>query len=238
MKNSKKFLSSILAVAMLASMSVSSFAAETPGEIQVADNAAVFTDAGSEVTINGKVKAPKMKVSLPASTAVDGLLLNPYGVQVDGAAAPQVISAAVGIENYSDVPVDVFVKNVKATPDAGGKLVVSTKAPTAKDTEKNVYLVLRSGATKDAIKPLTEVKLTAGSETKVGDVVIGTDDLKTKVLIAQGLAAGNGSTTKGGECFTKIVGQMASNPTDIYVDADKISVTTVYQVRPSTTPAK
>lgn len=243
MKNSKKFLSSILAVAMLASMSVSSFAVdETPGDLTV-DNTAntdVLSESGSAVTVNGKVKAPIMKVLLPATAAKDGLLLNPYKVQVDGKEAPQVLSAAIPIDNYSSVPVDVFVKNVTATSDTanGGELVISAKAPTAKDTDKNVYLVLRTAATAGDIKTLEEGKLVAGSETKAGDIVIGTADLKNKILVAQGLAAGDGTNTKGGSCVSKIVGQMASNPTKIYTDKDKITVSTVYMVRPSTAPTK
>lgn len=67
MKNSKRFLSSILAVAMLASMSLSSFAADTPTDPSATDNTDVFTENGATVSVTGKVKAPTMKVSLPAS---------------------------------------------------------------------------------------------------------------------------------------------------------------------------
>lgn len=225
MKNSKRFLSNVLAVAMLASMSLSSFAADTPTDPSATDNTDVFTENGATVSVTGKVKAPTMKVSLPGATVTDGILLNPYKMQVDGQEGPQVLSAALPIENKSDVAVDVFVKSSIAT--GGGDLKIVAKAPAATDTDKNAYLVLRTAATKADIKPLdaSTGKFVAGTATKKGDVLIGTAAQKTSTAIAT-LEA----TT--GKCAVQVVGQLSPNPTSVYTSADTVTVDTIFVVKP------
>lgn len=239
MLKSKKLLSSLLAISMLASMSLSSFAAneapQDPNSSAVTDDGAgSLTDTGHTVTSDGTVKVPAVKVKLPSSKA--DILLNPYSVTVDTNITDQVISAGYEIENLSLTDVNVFVKDAVATSADPSKLVVSTKEPTAKDTAKNVYLVLRSADAKANVPDLATEKVTAATATKAGDVVIGGTSLKAPVLLTQ-LAKSTDNGNSGGKCYAKILGKMASAPTDPYTTDDKVTVTTTYVIKPTTIPA-
>lgn len=238
MLKSKKLLSSLLAISMLASMSLSSFAADAPQDPSSSavtdDGAGSLTDTGHTVTSDGTVKVPAVKVKLPSSKA--DILLNPYSVTVDTNITDQVISAGYEIENLSLTDVNVFVKDAVATSADPSKLVVSTKEPTAKDTAKNVYLVLRSADAKANVPDLATEKVTAATATKAGDVVIGGTSLKAPVLLTQ-LAKSTDNGNSGGKCYAKILGKMASAPTDPYTTDDKVTVTTTYVIKPTTIPA-
>lgn len=235
MLKSKKLLSSLLAISMLASMSLSSFAADAPQDPSsgaVTDTSGSLTDTGHTVTSEGTVKVPAVKVKLPSDKA--NILLNPYSVTVDTNITDQVISAGYEITNLSLTDVNVFVKDAVAT--SAGKLTVSTKVPTAKDTAKNVYLVLRSADAKANVESLDTKPATAATAVKAGDVVIGATSLKAPVLLTQ-LAKSADGTADGGKCYAKILGKMANAPTEPYTADDKVTITTTYVIKPTTIPA-
>lgn len=235
MLKSKKLLSSLLAISMLASMSLSSFAADAPtdpGSTAITDSAGSLTDTGHTVTSNGTVKIPAVKVKLPSADA--NILLNPYSVTVDSSITDQVISAGYEIENLSLTDVNVFVKDAVAV--TAGKLTVSTKVPTAKDTAKNVYLVLRSADEKANVESLDARPVSAATAVKAGDVVIGATALKAPVLLTQ-LAKSTDNGSSGGKCYATILGKMANAPTEPYTADDKVTITTTYVIKPTTIPA-
>lgn len=245
MKKTSKLLSGCLAIAMLASMSLSSFAATpnvgTPGEQSAAD----LGTTGTNVTINGTVKTPAVKVKLPATMDI---WYNPYGLEVDTGVNDQVLTAGLTIENLSDADVAIYAKSLKATlpttTTKGAEVKLLTKAPTAADTTKSAMLVMRTivgdaaAPDPDTIsKDLTTIK--AATATTEGDIVISTADLKSEVLLAKlEKVAANGKATFKGTCVTKVVGAMTQAPTYPWTDEDKIDLTATFTVKPTTIPTK
>lgn len=244
MKKTSRLLSSFLAVAMLASMSLSSFAAGPSvgtGEEKDTD----LDTTGTGVTMTGTVKTPTVKVKLPATMDI---WYNPYGLEVDTGIKDQVLTAGLTIENLSDTDVAVYTKTIKATlpttTTKGAEVKLLTKAPTAADTTKSAMLVLRT-VVGDAAAPdastiptdLTTIK--AATATTAGDIVIGTADLKAEVLLAKLEKAGaNGKATFKGTCVTKIVGAMTQAPTYPWTADDNIDVAATFTVKPTTIPTK
>lgn len=250
MKKTSRLLSSLLAVAMLASMSVSSFAANLPvntGDKTVEDGAsgADLSGTGTDVTVNGTVKTPTVKVKLPATMEI---WYNPYGLEVDTGISDQVLTTGLKIENLSNTDVAVYAKNIKATlpttSEKGKEVKLLTKAPTDADVTKSAFLVLRAAVGTDSTAPTDAdvskdlTKITAATATVAGDVVIGTADLKSEVLLAKLEKANGSSATNKGTCVAKIVGAMTKAPTYPWGADDKIDVAATFTVKATTIATK
>lgn len=231
-----KLLSSLLAISMLASMSLSSFAATIPSDDTAATVDSGLSDTGTTVNTTGTIETPAVKVKLPATANV---LLNPYGLTISGK-TDQIFAAGIKIENLTQADVAVYVKDAKATPV--GALKLATKVPTATDATNSAYLVLRtavgtsSGAASAAdIKDIDTQAVVAASATKEGDVVIGTADLKSEVLVAKLKKSANGTTAENdGTCYSKIVGKMTTAPANPWTASDGVTIATVFTVKPTT----
>lgn len=233
-----KLLSSLLAISMLASMSLSSFAAAPtpPSDVTGTEITNGLSDTGTTVNTTGTISTPDVKVKLPASADV---LLNPYGLTISGK-TDQIFAAGIKIENLTQADVAVYVKDAKATPV--GALKLATKVPTATDTTNSAYLVLRtavgtsSGAASAAdIKDIDTQAVGAATATKEGDVVITTAGLKSEVLVAKLKKSSNGSSAENeGTCYSKIIGKMTTAPTTPWTASDGVTIATVFTVKPTT----
>lgn len=249
MKKTSKLLSGCLAIAMLASMSLSSFAAGpgtgTAADVEDGKNSVDLANAGTKITITGTVKTPAVKIKLPATMDI---WYNPYGLDVDSnGLTDQIVTADLKIQNLSDTDVAIYAKSLKATPPTtttkGAEVKLLTKAPTAADTTKSAMLVMRT-VVGDAAAPdpdtiskdVTTIK--AATATTEGDIVISATDLKAEVLVAKLEKANSGSATNKGTCITKIVGAMTQAPTYPWTADDKIDVEAIFTVKPTTIPTK
>lgn len=231
-----KLLSSLLAISMLASMSLSSFAATPPSDQTGTEASTDLPTTGTTVNTTGTIETPAVKVKLPATADV---LLNPYGLTINSK-TDQIFAAGIKIENLTQADVAVYVKTVKGTPS--GNLKLATKAPTATDTTNSAYLVLRTAVGTSAaaptaadIKDIDTQAVVAASATKEGDVVIGTADLKSEVLVAKLKKSANGSTAENdGTCYSKIVGKMTTAPANPWTASDGVTIATTFTVKPTT----
>lgn len=161
----KKLLSLIMAVAMIASLAVPALAT-TPQTVTTPTDG-VLT---AQTRVDGVVRTPVLKVTLPGTTAANKIILNPYELKLftsatsgggigtasgggkvasgddllasaTGKVSPQVITVPLELKSESDVPLMV---GVKATAEVEGevKLSAQTVDQSLVGTDKNVFLYL------------------------------------------------------------------------------------------------
>lgn len=135
----KKFLSTVLALAMALSLCVPAFAADT------VLNGVDGLGEGAVVEVTGTTQTATVKVTVPSGGNV---VLNPYGLDytVEGAANPvqdQIISAEQYIVNESNMPIKVST-SVTGTIEGTGAFAA---ASAVSETDKKVFLNFEIGAT-------------------------------------------------------------------------------------------
>lgn len=135
----KKFLSTVLALAMALSLCVPAFAADT------VLNGVDGLGEGAVVEVTGTTQTATVKVTVPSGGNV---VLNPYGLDytVEGAANPvqdQIISAEQYIVNESNMPIKVSTK-VTGTIEGTGDFAA---ASAVSETDKKVFLNFEIGKT-------------------------------------------------------------------------------------------
>lgn len=224
MKN-KKMLSLALAVAMTATMSMSAFAAkpEAPADATPAEVTDVTVAGALNVTSEATTAGVTLTVKLPASA---DLVFNPYKLENE---EKQVLAAKAVITNTSNVDVNLYVDNCYAIADtaANKAIKIAPAAPKETDVTNTIQLFLRAAAT----DPSFTEPYSAATAVKAGDVpvVLATAaPTKTAPLLIAQLAKTSGAVT------TQFGGSMVAAPTVPWTAADKLAITTVYRISPTT----
>jgi hypothetical protein len=229
----KKFLSMVLALAMIFTLCVSAFA-EDPDP--------------NEFKATATVKIPSISVTVPATAP---LFINPMGFEVkiaDGSAAgsedeantktsSKIVSPLFIIKNASPMKLDVNVIG-SVTPDSTNKALAIATAPIAADDTKNsVFIYAQFGAVngddgeetfatapgtytapQDTATTFPQLALTTKAPTKpvnVGTILKATDDTTPSKLGFQ------------------FLGGCTANPKADWNAGDKVDVSMIFSFKPS-----
>lgn len=199
MKNSiKRMLNAVMAITMVASAtSATAFAAD--GDI---DN---LTDANNVEfsAVNEEVAMPVISVSVPTTAEI---VIDPYNTLQGG----QIDSTNAKIVNNSNIPLNVTLVGIKATPTEGLNLVAKAA------TDGTKWACVSAAVTDGANKATTKVLSAEGQDIAV-----------TTAMAPKG---GVVSFKVTGTCATAITAEAASD----WAAEDKITVTTAYKFTANT----
>lgn len=209
MKNTKRILSAVMAMTMVAGMtSVNAFAdAATQNKSGVAEGVGFAADSTAVV--------PLISVVLPDTAAVK---VDPYNLAGKG----QIYSGNAVIENHSDVPVTIGFTNLlaTATEDSGIKVVKKLTTPTEDYNEATVALKVTDGLNK-----ATSIALSVDAVGEDGKAIDGSVTAKATV-ISQAMAPW------GGKMKVNVTGTTTptANILKDYTNKDNITVSFAYDI--------
>lgn len=211
----KKVLSVVLALALVLTLAVPSFAANITDSAKAAE--------GITQAITGTTNVPTIAVTVPTTGTI---VLNPYKLSYDdsadqdgsGSNTDQVISATQYIVNGSSVPV-VVSASVKATPAGNAKLATKTLVGDTKTLTNSAYLYFEAKTADDNTTAVTDW---SGATQQV----LGT--AAKKIALPTMAADVDGSTPT--YLAYHIAGDAVANPTTAWTTADKYDVEIVFTV--------
>lgn len=242
----KKFASLCMASVMALAMAVPAFA-----------SSGTVGATGGQTVVDGEVKAPVIKVSVPTSA---DLVVNPYGLSVDVSAdqdgsamkTDQIIFATQYIKNLSQSNVKVSVSATGTTSDtkaitfATAPISTATKAPTT----KQVFMYMEVVQNDDDTTEPTTWKSGFDAKANPNQVAIAAKAVSLNNVVT--LAAANWSaydstdsdpdstisaaTTKGYAAIT-LKGDCAGDVPTAWTEADTVTVTLAYTFTPTSAAA-
>jgi len=226
----KKFLSMVLALAMIFTLCVSAF-------------------ADDEFKATATVKIPSITVTVPQTGT---LFINPMGFTVkiaDGEAASnddeantktnsKIVSPIYTISNGSPMKLDVNVIG-SVTPDSANKALTIATAPISSDDTKNsVFIYTQFGAVtgddgEETFSPAPAAyTVPADSATTFPQLAL-TTKVPTKAVNVGTVAAGGDDPAKFGFQF---LGDCTANPKLDWNAGDKVEVNLIFSFKPNLTP--
>lgn len=226
----KKILAAALAMTMVLGSSTSALATPT--------TTAAPTDGiyGADVSIDSSVKVPVINISVPTTVKIG---INPYEMNynpedpTDTSATlnNQIVCADQEITNESDVPIEVNIEELKATP--AGDLVLAAAAPAAAVQTKTAFIYFESTtevdengkATYPAFKPTNPGVLVVPAAT-ASNASTAKGAKKEKILT---IAAGDQTAQKA---MFRFAGSVASKPAKAWTAADKATISVKFTFTP------
>jgi hypothetical protein len=246
MKN-KKFLSLILALAMIFSMSVSVFAGADP-------------DLGNtQFTATATVKVPSINVKVPSTAGA--IFINPMGfaLKIDSGAAAtaaekandtdgtaisseKVISPIYTIKNESPMKLDVLVNAVATIATEGAdvpKALAVASAPIATDSTKNeVFIYAQFDAPTTAVDSSYEATMTKvaynATTPASNHLVVPAKAVKENTKVGTMVEAGDDTF---GVMNFQFFGDCNPNAKLEWETGDKLTVSMTFTFKPAVTPA-
>lgn len=242
----KKLLSLIMAIAMMATMTVTVFADDDPPAAEPADPNAMEA--------SGTVQIPDIDVSIcgvPATGAT--LFINPYGFELKLATADiktiaeiedetintttdKVFSPTYYLENNTTLALDVYV-NGHATVKTGSTMTLAKDAldPASTKKEALVYVTFGDTTVDRTASPVVAAALTPpatfSAASPGNNFLLGLADAKVSQKVGS-LAASTDADNKAVYGF-QFAGNAVSDPKEAWADTDGIDVSLVFSYKPA-----
>lgn len=236
----KRFVCTLMALAMTLALTIPAFAASTLS----AGSFNLNTSGTPSAELQGITKAPTVQVFVPSESGT-GLILNPYGLKVTlastisgltGDTSDQVFSKPLFVGSLSDVPLNLSVK-VVATK--GDNVVLASKTlKGTTTTTKSVFLwgqVVDAGTTASGNKvPAVPTSFSStynastASMIQVGPAATGTDGVSKSNIHKIPAAASTTDVSKATWACMKFFGDAVKAPTEGWTGADNVNLTVTF----------
>jgi hypothetical protein len=231
----KKLFSLIMAVAMIAALTVPSFA----GSVTSTSISASGTGSQSgNVNLTGNTALPVVKVTFPNAGYV---ILNPYKMTVADAGNStavastdtiddQILSATHQLKNETEAPMKVGIK-ITGTPSTGVEL--ATKACSGKETTKSVFMFAELLYAGTSTKTAQDLKALWTAPADVNDkcfpqIIASTEEKENQNFFTVPAAA-SGSANY---LYWTIRGNAATAPAEKWTASDTVGANVVFTFTP------